>query len=62
MSEIKGTLLAIILVIGVFTLVFPLIMSAIESNTNTVTTRMKETVEREPDVALVQPVGYTLHY
>lgn len=52
MSEVKGTLLTIILAIAVFSIVFTIITVAINENALTVSDRMQENVEKEPDIVL----------
>lgn len=49
MSEIKGTLLGIILAIGVFSIVFVFMQNAISKASAGVSERIQETVYMEPD-------------
>lgn len=50
MSEIKGSLLTIVLAIGVFSIVFGFIMKAVTQSSRTVGDRMEEISFIEPDV------------
>ena len=50
MSEVKGTLLAMVLAIGVFSIVFVFINKAINKSSKTVGDRIEETVFSEPDI------------
>ncbi len=52
MSEVKGTLLTIILAVSVFSIVFGIITVAMYRNANTVKNRMDDsvTVELDPSV------------
>lgn len=49
MSEIKGTLLGIILAIGVFSIVFVFMTKAVEKASASVSERVQETVYVEAD-------------
>jgi len=63
MSEVKGTLLGIVLAISVFTIVFGIIQIAIRTNSNTIAGRMKDAAEVEPDVFEDSAEhGYSLTY
>lgn len=64
MSEIKGTLLSIILAITVFGIVFGAITIAIKENTKKVSDRFTEAVEFESDDDELAKTGsmYLLHY
>lgn len=61
MSEVKGTLLTIVLAVSVFGIVFGIITAAIKKNADTVSERMDEAVLSE-----VKPTTdsqlYSLHY
>ena len=50
MSEVKGTLLAIILAVSVFSIVFGIITVAMYRNASAVSSRMNDSVLVEPDV------------
>ena len=52
MSEVKGTLLTIILAISVFAIVFAVITVAINRNSNSVAERMHDTVQSEPEIII----------
>ena len=60
MSEVKGTLLAIVLAVAVFGVVFGIISVAMKQSADTVADRMSEAAEREPTEALGNSVIYTL--
>ena len=64
MSEIKGTLLSIILTITVFGIVFGAITIAIKENTKKVSDRFTEAVEIESDddELAKKSAIYELHY
>lgn len=49
MSEVKGTLLAIVLAVAVFGVVFGIINVAMKQSAESVASRMSEAAEREPD-------------
>ena len=60
MSEVKGTLLAIVLAIAVFGLVFGVITVAMKQSADSIAQRMGEAADREPTEALGNSVVYTL--
>jgi len=62
MSEVKGTLLGIVLAISAFTIVFGIISLAVKNTSNTISSRMKDASEVEPDVFGQVSTAYTLHY
>ena len=62
MSEVKGTLLGIVLAISVFTIVFGIITIAVRNTSKTVSSRMKDSAEVEPDVFEGSNQAYTLTY
>ena len=62
MSEVKGTLLGIVLAISVFTIVFGLITLAVRQSSNTISGRMLETAEVQPEVFDGSSSNYTLTY
>ncbi len=62
MSEVKGTLLGIVLAISAFTIVFGIISLAVKNTSNTISGRMKDAAEVEPDVFGQVSTAYTLHY
>ena len=62
MSEVKGTLLGIVLALSVFTIVFSMITVAVRQSSNTVSGRMKDTVEVEPEGFEGQHQSYSLTY
>ena len=62
MSEVKGTLLGIVLAISVFTIVFGIITLAIKQSSNDVSSRIKESAQVEPDVFGEVSTAYSLHY
>ena len=62
MSEVKGTLLGIVLAISAFTIVFGIITLAVKNTSNTISSRMKDAAEVEPDVFGQVSTAYTLHY
>ena len=62
MSEVKGTLLGIVLAVSVFTIVFGIITLAVKQSSNTVAGRMRDTVEVEPSLTEGSYNGYTLTY
>ena len=62
MSEVKGTLLAIVLAISVFTLVFGIVVSAVKRASNTISGRIDETAELQPDINSQSVSAYTLTY
>lgn len=62
MSEVKGTLLGIVLAISAFTIVFGIITLAVKNTSNTISGRMKDAAEVEPDVFGQVSTAYTLHY
>lgn len=49
MSEVKGTLLAIVLAVAVFGVVFGIISVAMKQSAESVAGRMSEAAEMEPD-------------
>ena len=52
MSEIKGSLLAIVLAIGVFSIVFAFLTKAITQSSRTIGDRVEEISFVEPDYVL----------
>ena len=54
MSEVKGTLLAIILAVSVFTIVFGIITVAMYRNANAVSNKMDDSVMLEFDETTLQ--------
>ena len=62
MSEVKGTLLGIVLAISVFTIVFGIITLAVRQTSTTVSSRMRDSAEVEPDVFEGSNQVYTLTY
>ena len=62
MSEVKGTLLGIVLAVSVFAIVFGIITVAVNQSSNTIAGRMQDTAEAEPDItpAPSGSVVYTL--
>lgn len=53
MSEVKGTLLAIILAISIFAVVYAVLTVTIRSNSESVAERMNESVTSAPDPSLL---------
>jgi hypothetical protein len=49
MSEVKGTLLGIVLALSVFAIVFAMIRIAVRQSSNIVSGRMKDSVEYAPE-------------
>ena len=62
MSEIKGTLLGIVLAISVFTIVFGIITLAVRQTSNTVKSRLGDAAEVEPEVFEASSTSYSLTY
>lgn len=62
MSEVKGTLLGIVLAISVFTIVFGIITLSVKNASNTVSNRIKDSTEVEPEVFEGSSNDYTLTY
>ena len=62
MSEVKGTLLGIVLAISAFSLVFGIITAAIRRASNTVSNRIDENAELQPSLVGEVSKAYTLHY
>ena len=64
MSEVKGTLLGIILAVTVFSIVFGIITVAIKSTSTTVAGKMRDSVQVEPDFEDEEGshLGYSLTY
>lgn len=62
MSEVKGTLLGIVLAISAFSLVFGIITAAIRRASNTVSDRIDENAELQPSLVGEVSTAYTLHY
>ena len=50
MSEVKGTLLAIVLAVAVFGIVFGIISLAMKQSAESVASRMSEAAQLEPDL------------
>ena len=59
MSEVKGTLLAIILAVSVFSVVFGVITLAMHQTSKTVRGKMIDSVEAEPDIPTDTSLVYT---
>ena len=62
MSEVKGTLLGIVLAVSVFAIVFGIITIAVRQASNTVSGRIVDSAEVEPDVFGNEAQPYTLTY
>ena len=63
MSEVKGTLLGIVLAISVFSIVFGIITLAVKDSADTVSSRMSDTASQEQDVWTSQvSTAYNLAY
>ena len=62
MSEVKGTLLSIVLAISVFAIVFGIMTAATKTASNTVSGRLTESAEVEPDVFGGSSQAYSLNY
>ena len=62
MSEVKGTLLGIVLAVSVFAIVFGIITAAIRQASNTVASRINEGATTEADIYDGEATGYTLTY
>lgn len=62
MSEVKGTLLGIVLAVSVFAIVFGIITLAVRQASNTVSGRIVDSAEVEPDVFGNEAQPYTLNY
>lgn len=62
MSEVKGTLLGIVLAISVFAIVFGIITLAVKQSSNTVSERITESAGVEPDVFGNSTEAYSLTY
>ena len=60
MSEIKGTLLGIVLAISLFSIVFGIITVAMNTNSHTVADKMRDSVQVEPEITTESAVAYTL--
>ena len=62
MSEVKGTLLGIVLAVSVFAIVFGIITLSVNRSSNTIAGRMKDSVELEPEITPTQfdSVVYTI--
>ena len=61
MSEVKGTLLAIVLAVSVFGIVFGIINLAMKNSANTISQRMSDASEIEPDLTGQTSLAYTFH-
>ena len=61
MSEVKGTLLAIVLAVSVFGVVFGIINLAMKNSAESVAQRVKDTAELEPDFTGQTSLAYTFH-
>lgn len=61
MSEIKGTLLAVVLAVSVFAVVFGVINLAMKNSADTISQRIKDTSELEPDLTTSSAVAYTIN-
>ena len=62
MSEVKGTLLGIVLAVSVFAIVFGIITIAVRQASNTVSGRIVDSAEVEPDIFGNEAQPYTLTY
>ena len=62
MSEVKGTLLGIVLAISVFSIVFGIITLAVKQSANTVKERITDSAEVQPDVFGNSTEAYSLTY
>ena len=62
MSEIKGTLLGIVLAMSAFAIVFGIISLAMKQTSNTISGRMNESAQAEPDVFGQVSTAYTIGY
>ena len=60
MSEVKGTLLAIVLAVAVFGIVFGIISLAMKQSAESVASRMSEAAQLEPDLNGDVAVPYIL--
>ena len=60
MSEVKGTLLAIVLAVAVFGIVFGIISLAMKQSAESVANRMSEAAQLEPDLNGDVAVPYIL--
>ncbi len=60
MSEVKGTLLAIVLAVAVFGIVFGIISLAMKQSAESVASRMSEAAQLEPDLNGDVAVPYLL--
>jgi len=60
MSEVKGTLLGIVLAISAFSIIFGIVMASLNKNSNSVAQRMTDASEVEPDVIIDDSNLYTL--
>ena len=58
MSEVKGTLLGIVLAISVFSIVFGIITLAVNNASNTVGTRLQESSEVLPTVTPSEEIAH----
>ena len=61
MSEVKGTLLAIVLAVSVFGVVYGIINLAMKNSADSISQRIKDTAEIEPDLTGQSAVAYTFH-
>ena len=61
MSEVKGSLLAIVLAVSVFGVVFGIINLAMKNSADSISQRIKDTAEIEPDVTGQTSLAYTFH-
>ena len=60
MSEVKGSLLGIVLAVSIFTIVFGIITLAVNKSSNTIAGRMQDSAEVEPTVTPTNnSVAYT---
>jgi len=62
MSEVKGTLLGIVLAVAVFAIVFGIITAAVRQSSTTVASRMNESAESEADIFTDSNEAYSLTY
>lgn len=62
MSELKGILLAIVLAVSAFTVIYPLVVKAMKDNTTNIAQRMKDAAEYEPEYTATVNRSYSLHY
>jgi len=61
MSEVKGTLLAIVLAITVFSIVFAVISLAIRESSDSIAQRIRDSANKESNLDNTSSVAYTFH-